>query len=178
MRLTSPGDDGSVIVERPSPIASETPEQFPPDPEGKTRSEVEGMEGERNCPATNGGPVTPMPEINGFKNRTLENPEKKNEPEVEEVADDVIKTTAAETEGKDRDEKTAQAKESAFDWIVLVSAFGSNVSFGMDFYSFSVFYPCLMEYFQATAAQVGWCLSIEALVTSIFCNYFLTPILN
>lgn len=171
MRLTSPGDDGSVILERPSPIDSEMSEQLPPDREGKTRNEVEGMKGERNCPATNGGSVTSMPEINGFKNRTLENPEKKSKPEVQKVTDDVIKT-AEETVETDPDERTdPQAKESAFDWIVLVSTFGSNVSFGMDFYSFSVFYPCLMEYFEATAAQVGWCLSIEALVTSIFCNY-------
>jgi len=69
------------------------------------------------------------------------------------------------------EESRNQPKETAFDWLVLACAFGSNVIFGMDFNCFSVFYPSLVEYFQATTAQVGWVLSIQTFIGSILCKY-------
>ena len=81
---------------------------------------------------------------------------------VAEPLDDVKENHSCKS-----DESRNQPKETAFDWLVLACAFGSNVIFGMDFNCFSVFYPSLVEYFEATTAQVAWVASIQTFVGSV-----------
>src|SRR5688572_545442 len=53
------------------------------------------------------------------------------------------------------------AKESLADWGVVVCVFLSNFITALDINGIGVFYPFLVEHFEATTAAVGWCSSIN-----------------
>lgn len=161
MRLAPSDDD----IELTTPTDVDTQDE-----KMQTLRDVD-IDNERNGITTNITSVPPVQETNDLKIRISENPETNDGSETPEEANEGA--DAIGNSHKDSGDSVTQEKESAFDWMVLLCAFGSNLTFGMDFTSFSVFYPCLMEYFQATSAQVGWCLSIETFVTAILCNYFL-----
>lgn len=51
-------------------------------------------------------------------------------------------------------------KESLADWGVVACVLLNNLITGIDVTGFGVFYPYLVEHFEATTAAVGWCSSI------------------
>ena len=64
-------------------------------------------------------------------------------------------------------EENVEAKESLADWGVVVCVFLSNLIAAIDFTGFGVFYPFLVEHFDATTAAVGWCSSINGFFQSV-----------
>ena len=58
-------------------------------------------------------------------------------------------------------EEVVVRKESLADWGVVACVFLSNCISTIDFTGIGVFYPYLVEHFDATTAAVGWCSSIS-----------------
>lgn len=155
MRLTSSRDNAratsdNVELEQELPVeAEEEVTKFDRMENGAQKTKDE----EGDSPAT--------PTINGCRDRKgKEKSDLNSDPAAE------LNSVNGNHSGKSVESRN-QPKETAFDWLVLLCSFGSNVIFGMDFNSFSVFYPALVEYFDATTAQVGWCFSIEAFISSV-----------
>lgn len=60
-----------------------------------------------------------------------------------------------------------EPKESLADWGVVVCVFFSNFIAAIDMSGFGVFYPYLVEHFNATTAAVGWCSSITGFFQAV-----------
>ena len=64
-------------------------------------------------------------------------------------------------QNQDAREAIGVGKESLADWFVVACVFLSNVIASIDYTGFGVFYPYLVQHFDATTAAVGWCSSIS-----------------
>ena len=64
-------------------------------------------------------------------------------------------------------EESVIAKESLAAWGVVACVFLSNFISAIDFTGFGVFYPYLVEHFEATTAAVGWCYSINGFFQAV-----------
>src|SRR6218665_820695 len=58
-------------------------------------------------------------------------------------------------------------KESLADWGVVVCVFLSNLISAIDYNGFGVFFPYLVQHFDATTAAVGWCSSISGFFQAV-----------
>ena len=58
-------------------------------------------------------------------------------------------------------------KESLADWGLVACVFISNVISASDFTGFGVFYPYLVEQFDASTAAVGWCSSANGVFQAV-----------
>lgn len=168
-RLTSSADDtrgatpgGDVELEEELPVETEAE---------VTKSEGRGENGVQKIKyEEEGNSSVSTPTLNGVCRDRKGN--EKSDLQIDPAAPAESNGVKGNRSGKSGESRN-EPKETAFDWLVLLCSFGSNVIFGMDFNSFSVFYPELVEYFGATTAQVGWCLSIAAFVGSVLCKSIL-----
>ena len=58
-------------------------------------------------------------------------------------------------------------KESLADWGLVTCIFISNLISALDVTGFGVFYPYLMEHFDASTAAVGWCSSANGVFQAV-----------
>lgn len=68
-------------------------------------------------------------------------------------------------------EQKAVATESLADWGLVVCVAFSNMFNALDMTGFGVFYPYLVDHFEATTAAVGWCSSINGFFQSAVGEY-------
>jgi hypothetical protein len=73
----------------------------------------------------------------------------------------------ASPQQQEASEEAVVAKESLANWGVLACVFLSNFIAAIDLTGFGVFYPFLVEHFDATTAAVGWCSSINGFFQSV-----------